>query len=45
MVRQKAFKGKHKISDRWENIPYVVLSQTAPDVPVYKVRQQNGNDT
>ena len=22
-----------------------MLSQTAPDVPVYKVRQQNGNDT
>ena len=38
LVRQKAFKGKHKISDRWENIPYWVIQQVDEHLPVYKVQ-------
>ena len=38
MVRQKAFKGKHKISDRWENTPYHVIQCIGRHLPVYKVQ-------
>ena len=38
MVRQKAFKGKHKISDRWGNTPYHVIQHIGGHLPVYKVQ-------
>ena len=37
LVRQKAFKGKHKIQDKWENIPYKVVEQVDPKLPVFRV--------
>ena len=37
LVRQMAFKGKHKIQDKWENVPYIVLEQVDPKLPVFKV--------
>ena len=40
LVRQKAFLGKHKIQDRWENEPYIVLEQVRPDAPVFKVARE-----
>ena len=40
LVRQYAFKTKHKISDRWQNVPYEVIAQPDIDLPVFKVRQQ-----
>ena len=40
LVRQYAFKTKHKISDHWQNVPYEVIAQPDPDFPVFKVRQQ-----
>ena len=43
LVRQKAFKGKHKIQDRWENTPYMILEQTRPGLPVYRVQLQGEN--
>ena len=44
LVRQKSFKGKHKIQDRWENEPYEVISQLRPNLPVYKVMKK-GSDS
>ena len=38
LVRQKAFKQKHKINDRWENTPYCVIECTSRHLPVYKVQ-------
>ena len=38
LVRQKAFKGKCKISNRWENIPYHVIQCIGGHLPVYKVQ-------
>ena len=38
LVRQKAFKGKHKISDRWENNPYYVIEYVGRHLLVYKVQ-------
>ena len=37
LVRQKAFKGKHKIQDKWENTPYQVIQQVDPKLPVFRV--------
>ena len=37
LVRKTAWKGKHKIQDRWESKEYQVIGQTAPSIPVYKV--------
>ena len=42
MLRQKAFKGKHKIQDRWENATYEVLNQVDSKIPVYQVKVANG---
>ena len=40
LVWQKAFKGKHKIQDRWENIPYKVLECVWPNLPIYCVQKE-----
>lgn len=32
-----AYDGKHKIADRWEDHPYVVISQLITDIPVYNI--------
>ena len=37
LVHQKGFKGKHKIQDKWENIPYKVVEQKSPSLPVFLV--------
>ena len=37
LVRQKAFRGKHKIQDKWENLPYKVVEQVDSKLPVFKV--------
>ena len=38
LVRQKAFKTKHKIQDRWENTIYEILEKVDKNLPVYRVR-------
>ena len=38
LVRQKTFKGNHKISNRWENTPYCVIEHVGGHLPVYKVQ-------
>jgi transposase InsO family protein len=42
LVRIVAFDGKHKIADRWEEDPYIVLEQPNEDIPVFVVRKENG---
>lgn len=42
MVKIVAFEGKHKLANRWEEEPYVVLDRPNPDIPVYVVRKENG---
>ena len=37
LIRQKAFKGKHKIANCWENTVYVVIDRQ-DNLPVYKIR-------
>ena len=42
LVRVVAFKGKHKIQNRWEDEEYVIVSQPNLDIPVYKVKPVTG---
>ncbi|VDI72934.1 Hypothetical predicted protein [Mytilus galloprovincialis] len=42
LVRKVAFDGKHKIADKWENEPYIILSQPNLKIPVFNVKKENG---
>lgn len=42
LVKIVAFDGRHKLTDKWENDPYVVINQPSDDIPVYRVKKQNG---
>ena len=44
LVRQKAFKGKHKIQGKWEDDIYKVISQPIENFPVFTV-QHKGSKT
>ena len=42
LVKVVAFKGRHKIQNRWESGEYVVLQQPDPIIPVYVVKPAEG---
>ena len=42
LVRVTAFKGRHKMQDRWENSEYVVEKRPYPNLPVYVVCPRDG---
>ncbi|XP_034560089.1 uncharacterized protein LOC117827597 [Notolabrus celidotus] len=41
LVKNLGLKGKHKLENRWNDIPYVILERL-PNLPVYKLKPQNG---
>ena len=41
-MRQTAFKGKHKLANKWESEPYIIISQPNKDIPVFLLRKENG---
>lgn len=44
LLRQKAFRGKHKIKDRWENTVYII-KRKFQEIPVYEiVPRESSND-
>ena len=45
LVWKTAWKGKHKIQDRWESDEYQVTGQANPGIPVYKVKSVVGGRT
>ena len=45
LVKQTAWKGRHKIQDRWENKEYQVVDQPTPGIPVYTVKILTGDQT
>ena len=45
LVRKTAWKGKHKIQDRWESDEYQLIGQPNPGIPVYKVESVAGGRT
>lgn len=42
LVRVVSFDGKHKIQDRWEDHPYIIIKQPNNEIPVFKVRREDG---
>ena len=42
LVKIVKFDGRHKLSNKWEEDPYIVESQPNPDIPVYIVKKANG---
>ena len=42
LVKVVAFDGKHKLADKWEEEPYVVLKQPNEEIPVYVVQKESG---
>ena len=45
LVRKIAWKGRHKIQDRWESNEYQVIRQPNPGIPVYEVNSVAGGRT
>ena len=41
-MKKLAFEGTHKLEDKWEDEPYLILDQPNPEVPVYVVRRESG---
>lgn len=42
LVKIVAFEGKHKLADRWEQDPYIVIGQPNENKPVFVVKKENG---
>ena len=38
LVKKTAWKGRHKIQDRWESDEYQAIGQPNPGIPVYEVQ-------
>ena len=45
LVKQTAWKGRHKIQHKWETEEYQVVGQPTPGVPVYTVKSVTGGRT
>ena len=42
LVKRVAWKGRHKIQNKWEPSEYIVIEQPNRKVPVYKVKSLEG---
>ena len=45
LVKKTAWKGRHKIQDRWKSDEYQVIGQPNPGIPVYEVKCITGGKT
>jgi hypothetical protein len=43
LVKILVFDGKHKITESWEEQPYIVGDQANADIPVNVVERENGD--
>ena len=41
LIRQVAFKGRHKISDKWIKDLYIVIGVPIPGIPVFQVQKES----
>ena len=44
LLRNTAFKGKHKIQDHWKHTIYEVVEQPLGKIPVFKIKSLVGED-
>ena len=44
LLKCTAFKGKHKIQDRWENTIYEVIEQPLGKITVFKIQSMEGDE-
>lgn len=42
LLRQRGTKSGGKLSDVWESVPYVIVKQPNPDLPVFVVKPETG---
>ena len=42
LVKKHKFDGKHKLADRWEDSVYRIVAGDKPDLPIYRVKPENG---
>ena len=45
LVKITSFDGKHKLADKWESQPYVVVEQPNVTIPVYTVKEEDSDRT
>jgi transposase InsO family protein/dUTPase len=43
LVQNVGLKGKHKLANKWSPHLHIVVSQPNPDIPVFRVRPENGS--
>ena len=43
IMKLDAFQGNRKVKDRWSKAEYLVVCQVTDDVPIYEVRDDDGN--
>ena len=44
LVRNVSIRGKHKLSDLWEESPYIIIKKPNEDIPVYKVKPEGSTN-
>ncbi len=42
LMKNIELKGKNKLADKWKNEVFVVVDQPDSDIPVFKIRLENG---
>ena len=43
LVRNVGLKGRQKLADRYLDVPYKIMSQPDPNIPVYKLKEVDGS--